>query len=92
MTPSDRAVDIVYARQAALQLTSVFGPWDSVINAFPGVKTQAELAQYPQRLLCERWGNAEAWAGRSPIIQWIVWKRLKRPVPGRMYTFVAVKP
>lgn len=32
---------------ANLQIRACFGPWDSVINAFPGVTTQAALVNYP---------------------------------------------
>ena len=54
---------------AGLQLRTVWGPWDSVINAFPGVKAQAELADYPQQLLHQRsgvsWGNARLTAANA---------------------------
>jgi len=88
--PLDAYLDAI--RLAGLQLKNVFGPWDTVINAFPGVKEQAELSHYPQQLLAQRLGRLGAWAGTLPMVCSLVWKWLKRPVPGRMYTFLAEKP
>jgi hypothetical protein len=79
-------------RGAALVLEQVLGPWDSVINAFPVVPTAAELTRYPRTWLAERLGFAGRCAGLLPFVRAMVWKRLDRPVAGRLFTFVAVKP
>jgi SAM-dependent methyltransferase len=78
-------------RLSGLNLTSLLGPWDSVINAFPGVRTQAELADYPRELLTQRFGRLGQWGASLPPIRQFIWKRLTRSVPGRMYTFEATK-
>lgn len=77
---------------AGLQVKQVLEPWDTVINAFPAVRSQAELHQYPHTLLRRKFGFAGAIAGHVPGIVALVWKRIKRPLPGRMYTFYATKP
>jgi SAM-dependent methyltransferase len=77
---------------AGLVRCSIIGPWDSVINAFPEVRSQQELREFPRRLLEKRL----SWLGRAihrlPGVERLVWRRLKRSRPGRMYTFLAYKP
>jgi len=75
---------------SGLQLVQVIGPWDSVINAYPGVRSAEELKRFPRILLRQKLGIAGAAAGKIPGIQALVWRRVRRPVPGRMYTFLAV--
>ncbi len=77
---------------AGLRLERVIGPWDSVINAFPGVASEDALRQFPQTLLRQKLGRLGAALGLIPGVQALVWTRVKRPVPGRMYSFLAVKP
>jgi SAM-dependent methyltransferase len=77
---------------AGLQLKRVIGPWDSVINAFPGVRTPEELERFPRTLLRQKLGIPGLAMSFVPGVCSLVWKRLKRPVPGRMYSFLAVKP
>jgi SAM-dependent methyltransferase len=77
---------------AGLQIRQVLEPWDTVINAFPAVRSEAELRQYPHTLLQRKFGFAGAIAGHVPGVVALVWKRIKRPLPGRMYTFYAAKP
>jgi SAM-dependent methyltransferase len=79
-------------RAAGLALSATIGPWDSVINAFPAVRSQAELQSLPRRRLEERFGVAGAIASAIPSVKRLVWSRITRPVPGRMYTLVARKP
>ena len=79
-------------RLSGLNLKGTLGPWDSVINAFPGVRTQADLANYPRQLLEQRFGWLGQWGAKVSPVRQIVWKRIKRLIPGRMYTFWAVKP
>lgn len=76
---------------SGLEVVSVLGPWDSVINAYPAVKKASELRVYPRLLLERRLGGLGALAGRVPGITALVWARLKRPVPGRLYSFLAIK-
>jgi SAM-dependent methyltransferase len=76
---------------SGLQLVQVIGPWDSVINAYPGVRSAEELKRFPRTLLRQKLGVIGAAAGYVPGIQALVWRRVKRPGPGRMYTFFAVK-
>lgn len=77
---------------ASLVLERVLGPWDSVINAFPVARTQTELANMPRLLLKQRFGRIGRRAGMSPLVRRVVWARLRRPRPGRMYSFLATKP
>lgn len=77
---------------AGLELARVLGPWDSVVNAFPAVRSDEELARYPAALLRDRLGAAGALAARLPGVTALVRRRLDRPVPGRLYSFVAHRP
>lgn len=76
---------------AGLQLERTLGPWDSVINAFPVVRSNAELHELPRTQLRARFGALGAAAARVPPIISLVRRRLQRPKPGRMYSFVARK-
>jgi ubiquinone/menaquinone biosynthesis C-methylase UbiE len=78
-------------RNAGLETQEVLGPWDTVINIFPALRTTEELRKYPQTLLKKRCGHLGAWLGQFSLVQNLIWKRLKRPTPGRMYTFLAMK-
>lgn len=77
--------------QSGLQDLVSMGPWDSLINAFPAASSPAELSAYPATLLKRKFGALGAVAAFFPGVKSLVWKRLKRPVPGRMYTFLARK-
>jgi SAM-dependent methyltransferase len=77
---------------AGLVIELVLGPWDSVINAFPVVRSQSELADVPRLVLEQRFGRLGRLAGSIPLVRRAVWARLRRPRPGRMYTFLATKP
>lgn len=76
---------------SGLQLVQVIGPWDSVINAYPAVRSAEELKRFPRTLLRQKLGIVGAAAGTVPGVQTLVWRRVRRPVPGRLYTFLAVK-
>ena len=71
-----------------LQLQALIGPWDSVINAFPLVRTTGELADYPARRLEERFGSLGRGVSRLPGASALAWWRIRRPRPGRMYSFL----
>jgi ubiquinone/menaquinone biosynthesis C-methylase UbiE len=76
-------------RQSGLKLEETIGPWDSVINAFPAVRTPAELEQYPVELLKNRFGAPGTFLARVPGANALTWKRIRRPKPGRLYSFLA---
>lgn len=80
---------------AGLRLDRVFGPLDSVINAFPMARSREDLDAAPRRALQRRFGLAGALAGHVPGVQSLVAARMRRSaqsVPGRLYSFVASKP
>ena len=78
---------------AGLHIEKTLGPWDSIINAFPTVRSGEELSRFPRRVLGERFGLAGRLAGFVPGVRAVAWKRIKRhPAPGRHYSFLAVKP
>jgi SAM-dependent methyltransferase len=79
-------------RLAGLKLEKVLGPWDTVINAFPAVRTTEELERYPQIVLERRFGRIGTLASLAPGVNSLVWRGLKRPSPGRLYSFLATKP
>lgn len=74
-----------------LVLTATLGPWDSVINAFPAVRTTGELADYPARRLEKRFGSLGRGVSRLPGASALAWWRIRRPRPGRMYSFLCSK-
>ncbi|MHB1132147.1 MAG: class I SAM-dependent methyltransferase [Chloroflexota bacterium] len=76
---------------AGCEIKTVLGPWDSVINAFPYVKSQYELRAYARIALKRRFRRVGELLSLIPGIESLVGWRLKRPRPGRMYTFLALK-
>lgn len=89
--PLDAYVRAIAA--AGLMLKKIYDPWDTLINAFPTVRTNAELVCFPDTLLRERFGRAGAWLCLVPGVRPLVWKRIRRDAfPGRLYSFLAVKP
>jgi SAM-dependent methyltransferase len=78
-------------RDAGLDLMQVFGPWDSVINAFPTVRTADELRNHARTALARRFGWLGRLAAMVPGVQALVRRRIQPDDPGRMYTFMAVK-
>ena len=80
---------------AALSIREVFGPYDSVINAFPGVRTREEMRRLPGTALRNRFGRLGRLLGVVPGIakrfglDWL--RQQAETVPGRLYTFVAVR-
>ncbi len=79
-------------RDAGFSRITTVGPWGSVINAFPVVRSEEERRGYPRQLLQGRFGALGSLAARLPAVAAIVWWRLDRPVGGRLYSFVAEKP
>jgi ubiquinone/menaquinone biosynthesis C-methylase UbiE len=78
-------------RRAGLAGIQTFAPWDSVINAFPAVRSRQELQALPSRWLAERFGRIGTLVARLPIVSDVVWSRIRRPFPGQMYSFLAHK-
>jgi SAM-dependent methyltransferase len=76
---------------SGLTLTETFGPWESVINAFPLARTREDLDVLPSLAMRKRFGTLGAAVAWVPAVSWLVWRRLRQPLPGRMYTFVATK-
>lgn len=79
-------------KSAGLEMLQILGPWDSVVNAFPAVESNGELERYPGQLLRLKFGTVGDLIARWPGIDRLIWRRLKRPVPGRLYSFLARKP
>lgn len=89
--PLDAYVRAIAA--AGLMLKKIYDPWDTLINAFPTVSTNAELDSFPDTLLRARFGRAGAWLRFVPGVRPLVWRRIRRGrFPGRLYSFLAVKP
>lgn len=78
---------------AGLRIERTIGPWDSIINAFPAVRTNDELAGFADTVLRQQAGAIGGLARFVPGVRALAWRRIKRyPAPGRSYSFLAVKP
>jgi ubiquinone/menaquinone biosynthesis C-methylase UbiE len=77
---------------AGLILDRAMGPWESVINAYPGIRTQAELEAIPEARLVRRLGLVGHVAIRIPAVRAAALRRIDKRLPGRLYTFVAHRP
>ena len=78
-------------RSAGLTLQRQLGPWDSIINAFPTARSEAELADLPTVAFRQRFGRLGRLITGTPFGGWLARWWLARPRPGRLYTFLAVK-
>ncbi len=78
--------------RAGLALLRVLGPWESVINAYPMVKSVEELSDHARAALARRFGLIGRVAALVPGVQALVRRRIQRTDPGRLFTFLAVKP
>ena len=76
--------------KCGLKIKRLFGPWDSVVNAYPSVRSEEERIIYPRTVLIHRLGPLGHVVSRIPGVDKLIWKRLNRPLPGRMYSFLAV--
>jgi SAM-dependent methyltransferase len=84
--------DYVAAIQGSgLKIQRQFGPWDSVINAFPMARTEEELADLPSALFEQRLGRLGKVVASAPFGAWLARRWLERPRPGRLYSFLASK-
>lgn len=86
----DRYVEAIEG--AGLELLRVLGPWDSVLNAFPAVQSNEELRAFPATLLKRKLGKIGLLVSRIPGADEMIWRYKNRPEPGRLYSFIAVKP
>lgn len=77
---------------AGLSLDQVIDPWASPINTAPAANTAREIEEIPRKTLRIRYGTIGAMLASLPGITALVWRRLRRPRPGRLYSFLAVKP
>jgi len=69
----------------------VFAPWDSPINAFPRVRTRDELKAFLRNYLQKR-GVLGKLLGLIPYTEQLARLRFNaNRVPGRMYSFLAIK-
>ena len=77
---------------SGLVLKRVWGPWDSIVNAFPSARTTAEFASRPRELLASRLGPLGQYLGRIPGATLAIrWRLSGRREPGRLYSFLAQK-
>ena len=76
-------------RNAGLRVERVLGPWDSVVNAFPSVQSTEELEYLANRKLRKKLGPL---ASGLRVLEPAVAMWIKRPQPGRLYSFLATKP
>ena len=80
-------------RSAGLHIRKVYGPWDSIINAFPHVRSEAERQAVLRRRYVRRWGTVGRVVSRIPGATLLTQRRIaRRRDPGRPYSFLAVKP
>jgi ubiquinone/menaquinone biosynthesis C-methylase UbiE len=77
--------------QAGLKLLRCIEPWESVINAYPEARSQAELQSYARNRLHARLGTFGKIAAALPGVQPLAWRWIKRPSAGRRFSFVAIK-
>lgn len=79
-------------RSAGLHLVEVLGPWDTVVNAFPAVRSDRDLARYPKLLLQRRLGRLGGLLSIVPGASYLVRRRVNRPFGGRLYSFIIEQP
>jgi len=77
---------------AGLTLKRAFGAWDTIINAYPHVRTSEEFDGLPQALLEQRFGRLSRLFGARTLGRVMLWRLRRRRDAGRLYTFLAVKP
>jgi SAM-dependent methyltransferase len=78
-------------REGGLEIQCVIRPWDSVINAFPAVRTREELRQTPAALLRRQLGGLGGLISHVPGVRPSAFAWLNRSQPGRLYSFLARK-
>jgi SAM-dependent methyltransferase len=81
-------------RRGGLEIRRVWGPVDTVINAFPFVRNNEELRRFRAEVLGSPLAALGGTAGRLPGIRSMVRRRLEPyvSVPGAMWSFLAERP
>lgn len=80
-------------RAAGMSLVSALGPYDTIVNAFPFVRSREEMRLLPYRALRMRFGRfallPAALPGLADLVgmRWL--RRQGEQTPGRLYTFIA---
>lgn len=80
---------------SGLHLRSTLGPWDSVVNAFPGAHSSWDILRHRAAVLRPVLGPLAPFAAVTPWLGAAAARRLDAEAastPGRLFTFVAVKP
>lgn len=79
-------------QNAGLHITAVLNTWDTLINAFPGVRSAQEMADIHVTWLRNKFGTLGYLLSFVPsanaLLRWYFSRKRK---PGRMYTFLATK-
>lgn len=79
-------------RASGLTLQKCLGPWDSLINAFPSVRSKAELDRFAETFLRERFNRVGNLLRFVPGMTQLAWQRIRSyRAPGRLYSFLAKK-
>ena len=76
---------------AGLLLCAEFSPLESVINSAPGITDDADLAHYPRMIMERRFGRIGRWATLVPGVESALWLRWRRPPPGSLHSFLALR-
>lgn len=84
------AMYISAIRASNLQLNLVLAPLDSVINAFPEIHSNEQLPALQRQILRRKLGLLGVIAAELPVVNKWLW-RLRKPAPGRLYSFVAAR-
>jgi SAM-dependent methyltransferase len=79
-------------RSAGLSLDRVLRPLDSIVNAFPTFQTQEQVERLPAEKLARKFGRLGRLIALAPPARALVRAHLDKPLPGRMYSFLAHKP
>src|SRR5450432_925536 len=61
-------------RGSNMKIVHVFRPWDSVINAFPLVRSEQERREFPSTALGKRFGAIGRFAAKIPPISTMLWR------------------
>jgi ubiquinone/menaquinone biosynthesis C-methylase UbiE len=78
---------------SGLVLQKVFQPWDTIINAFPEVRSTHELDTYHQIWLTRKFGRVGSFVSAAPAMHSLVRLRFNHlNKPGRLFSFLARKP
>lgn len=79
--------------RSGLRIRNVWGPYDSIVNAFPAARTVEELEQLRRQIVGRPLAALGQWGDRLPGVTLLVRRRFAaRTGPGAPYTFVADRP